>query len=67
MRDIGFILILIVAIFGALFLSVLASIHLASIAAAELQLTTRDQSTGPYNPTTLTDRATTLFPAVRSR
>jgi hypothetical protein len=55
MRDIGFILVLIVALFGALFLGVLASIHLASIAAAEFQLTTRDQSTGPFNPTQPTE------------
>ena len=57
MRDMGFILILIVALFGALFLGVLASIHLASIAAAELQLATRDQSTGPYNPNQPPERA----------
>ena len=46
MRNFGFILVLVVAIFVALFLGVVASIS----AAAELQLTTRDQSTGPYNP-----------------
>ena len=56
MRNMGFILILIVALFGALLLGVLASVHLASIAAAELQLT-RDQSTGPYNPNQPPERA----------